>query len=319
MTTYALTTLGEAGLRLSVEAGHRLENTDRFDVYVAGSEANVAATLANLGWNVGWQSRVAKSALGRRCVRELSQHSIDLSSVTWADEGRTGLYFVEYAEPPRPTQVLYDRAGTSFAHIGPEHIEWSALLDTRILHLSGLTAALGVGPRSIVEEATNRARSHGISFSFDVNYRKLLGTTRDAAATTRTLAQGAELLFCSEDDARSLCPLAGNRQGVAVSLAESCSARHVIMSLGVDGVAYLHDGDYVEHPSLATGFVDRLGAGDALAAGFIHAWLTNDMGNAPRIGSVMAALSLSQVGEQVITTLGELERLVQDLTTRLQR
>ncbi|MEM6431507.1 MAG: sugar kinase, partial [Deinococcota bacterium] len=46
--------LGEAMLRFAAAPGERLEQAAQLDVFVAGSELNVACLLARLGVRVGW-------------------------------------------------------------------------------------------------------------------------------------------------------------------------------------------------------------------------------------------------------------------------
>ena len=100
MPRFDLTTLGEGQLRLCVPAGERLERADRFDVYVSGTEGNVADTLARLGWRAGWVSALPDSPLGRRVRRHHVIAGVDLDAVRWS-EGRLATYYVEYAVPPR--------------------------------------------------------------------------------------------------------------------------------------------------------------------------------------------------------------------------
>jgi 2-dehydro-3-deoxygluconokinase len=57
--------------------------------------------------------------------------------------------------------------------------------------------------------------------------------------------------------------------------------------------------------------MDRLGAGDALAAGVIYGWLKNDLGSGLRYGVTLAAMALSQQGDMVITNEAELLSLSQ--------
>jgi 2-dehydro-3-deoxygluconokinase len=111
---FDLTTLGEGQLRLCVPAGERLERADRFDVYVSGTEGNVADTLARLGWRTGWVSALPDSPLGRRVQRQHVLAGVDLGAVRWA-EGRLATYYVEYAVPPRSIQVWFDRRDSCFA------------------------------------------------------------------------------------------------------------------------------------------------------------------------------------------------------------
>src|SRR4051812_28874108 len=120
MLAASVVTFGEAMLRLTVPSGHRLAEADRFDVRVAGAEANVAAALAQLGVACRWASRLPTSPLGRIVERELAGLGVITDTVAWdEDGGRLGLFFAERGAGVRPTSVVYDRAGSSFASIEP--------------------------------------------------------------------------------------------------------------------------------------------------------------------------------------------------------
>ena len=143
--------------RLSVPTGRRLEDTRTLDVEVAGAESNVCTALARLGRRTGWVSRVPDHSLGSSIVRALRAEGVDVSAVRRAPHERLGTYFIEYATQPRPIQVIYDRADSAAARMTVEDVDWSYLLDTRVLHLTGITAALGENGRAIVAQALQRA------------------------------------------------------------------------------------------------------------------------------------------------------------------
>jgi 2-dehydro-3-deoxygluconokinase len=229
-----------------------------------------------------------------------------------------GTYYVEFAVPPRGIQVVYDRAHSSAARLGPGDVDWDALLDTRLLHLTGITPALSPSCRTLIEEAVRRARAAGVPLSFDINFRAKLWSAEEARAALEPLIQGAELLFCSQGDAQRVFRLVGEPAALAQVLLDATGARHVIMSSGEQG-ARLWDGQqWLQRPARPTVILDRLGAGDALAAGVIHGWLEGDLAAGLRYGITLAALALSQRGDAVVTTREELAALVESEGTMVR-
>jgi len=146
MPSFDVTSFGESMLRLSVGAGDRLIAATRLDAHIAGAESNVLSGLAALGRVCSWQSALPDNDLGRMAARAIRSHGVDTSSVIWKREGRLGSYYVEFAEPPRPIRVTYDRARSCFSQADGAEVDWDALLDTRLLHLTGITPALSPGP-----------------------------------------------------------------------------------------------------------------------------------------------------------------------------
>jgi 2-dehydro-3-deoxygluconokinase len=309
LSRFDVTTFGEAMLRLSVPAGTRLESAARLDMHPAGAEANVAAALARLGWRSGWAGSLPDNALGRVVANNLQQAGVDLSAVIWQDSGRIGTYFVELSVPPRPIQVIYDRADTCITTLQPEQIDWDYLLDTRVLHLTGITPPLSSGCAAITAEALRRANQKGVPVSFDVNFRSKLWTAEKAAATLLPLLQQISLLFCSLRDAKTLFGCTGSPEEIIRQLAARSSAGQIVVTLAGEGVLGLDSGALFRQPAQEVGIVDRIGAGDALAAGVLHGWLNNDFKAGLAYGVTMAALALSQHGDMVVTTRQEMEAL----------
>ncbi len=306
---FDVTTIGEAMLRLSVPAGVRLETARQLDMFPAGAEANVVAALARLGRPCGWVSALPDSPLGRVVTNELRQAGVDVTAVQWSVNGRMGTYFIEFSVPPRPTQVVYDRANSCFTQLQPGQIDWDYLLDTRLLHLTGITPPLSPGCLTIVQEALKRAQERGTAVSFDVNYRQKLWSPETAVATLRPLIQQVDLLFCSQRDAHTLFGCQGEPEDVVAQLATQTEARHIIVSLADEGVIGWDGQTYRRQAAPQVQIVDRIGAGDALAAGVINGWLDGDFAAGLRYGVILAALALSQYGDMVITTQPELTAL----------
>jgi len=309
---FEITTIGETMLRLSVPAGVRLESALHLDVRPGGAESNVAALLARLGRRAAWCGALPATALGRLAANHLRMAGVNLDGVYWCDGARMGLYFVEFATPPRPTQVIYDRAASCVAQLTPTAVAWNHLLDTRLLHLTGITPALSASSHAVTVEAIARARAAGIAVSFDINYRARLWGTTEAAAALTPLITGVDLLFCSQADAHRLFGIADAAEDAVVRLGDQMRAAITVMSIGAEGVL-AWDGDVVHRqPAVPAVVIDRPGAGDALAAGVIQGWLAGDLAAGLRYGVTLAALALSQHGDMVVTTPAELEQLLGD-------
>ena len=304
--SFDVTTLGEMLVRFSVPSGKRLENASQLDVYPAGAEANVVTLLARLERQTCWIGALPDNPLGRLAVNALRAAGVDTRGVINKDHGRMGTYYVEFGEPPRGIQVTYDRAHSCAMELQTNEVNWDLLLDTRLLHLTGITAALSPSCLEILTQAIQRAKECNVAVSFDINYRQKLWSESDAAQTLLPLIQGVEILFCSQADAKRLFHCAGSIHEVAQGMLELSKAKYVVISFADQG-ALLWDGkEWKQEPARPTRIIDRLGAGDALAAGVIHGWLNDDLSAGLRYGVTLAALALSQAGDMVITNKSEL-------------
>mgnify|MGYP003576517695 FL=1 len=253
--------------------------------------------------------------LGRLAVSALRTAGVGTRGVTWKNNGRMGTYYVEFGETPRGIQVMYDRAHSCATQLQVDDINWDFLLDTRLLHLTGITAALSSSCLKIVSHAIQRAKECNVAVSFDVNYRQKLWSESDAAQTLLPLIQGVEVLFCGQADANRLFHCTGSMQDVAQKMLALSKAKHVVISFADQGALLWDGAEWKHEPARPTRIIDRLGAGDALAAGVIHGWLDGDLPAGLRYGVTLAALALSQAGDMVITNRSELLSLSQGGST----
>ena len=292
MPSRQLTTLGEAMLRLSVRPGDRLEDAPAFDVYVAGSEANVAYAAARVGLRAAWVSALPDNTLGRRVARTLAAGGVDTSLVQWEKAGRLGLYFVELAVAPRPIDVLYDRAGSTMAQATAEAFDWPAIADTQFLHLSGITLALSDSSRAVARAAMEAARKSRAVVTFDVNYRHKLWNPAAAAAAVREVASLIDLLVCTAEDARDLFGVTG-----AEELRAALGVATAVVTLGAEGAVASRGDTTVRHGGHQVETVDRVGAGDAFVAGLIWGLADGSLELGLERGLAMSALKMTLHGD----------------------
>jgi 2-dehydro-3-deoxygluconokinase len=311
-----LLAFGEIMLRLSPPGRELLLQTPKLDVWVAGAEANVVTQLARLGHDVGFASMVPENDLGRSAVATLRGHGVDTSAIQLGGE-RMGLYFVTSGAGMRATEVIYDRAWSSFAEAAVSAWDWEALLDgVDRLHLSGITPALGPVPAASALAAVRAASERDIAVSFDGNWRGKLWERWDSDPRTilSELVQHADLMFGNHRDialllGREFPAAAEDRRRAAADAAFSAfpklqtiasTARHVEhvdlhrLSARIDTRA----GHAQTEEVVLAGIVDRIGGGDAFAAGVLHA-LGNggDIVEAAHTGLALAALKHSLPGD----------------------
>jgi 2-dehydro-3-deoxygluconokinase len=317
-TRFDFVSLGESMLRLSVPTGRRLDDTRSLDMEIAGAESNVSVALARLGWRVGWVSRMPEHALANAILRALRSDGVDISAVKRVPDERLGTYFIEFATPPRATQVIYDRANSAASHMSVADIDWDYLLNTRVLHLTGITAALSDTCYALLVEATRRARAAGVTVSFDVNHRAKLWDAATAGKKLRPLIAEADILFCKGADAKALFGCQGEPRQLMAELQSLTRAEAVYCTFAERGAALLSGTEFIAEPAVPVQIVDRIGSGDAFAAGVLDGWLSSDeptpdfaaLKEGLRRGVALAAIALSQFGDRVLSSRAELNAML---------
>ena len=304
---YDLTTIGEGQIRLTCERGDRLATARSLRMTAAGSEANVAGLLSELGRSTAWTTKLPRGELADRIALEYSAVGVDMSHVVMTDEGRVALYFLEPGEFPLPGKVTYDREYTPFRSIVPEEFDWDALLDTRLVFLTGITAALTPETARVVRYVADAARDRGVDVALDVNFRSLLWDGEQARAVLKPIARGASILFCSRTDAGVVFGIPGQGVDVCRALREEIGAPTVVSTDGRAGT-YLSTaaGGESVYEIKSVPVIDRPGAGDSFVAGTLHGWLDGDVGRGIEMGTKVAQLALTHHGDLTHVRPGDL-------------
>lgn len=300
--------LGEAMLRLTAPHGNRLRRADRLAVDVAGAECNVAVALARLGVSAAWISALPESPVGHRVADDVAGAGVDVSGVSWIAGARLGLFFVDAGAAPRPTSVVYDRAGSAFTRL--EAFDEALLEGVRFAVLSGITPALGAGSRVLAERFVAAAAAAGARLCLDVNYRAGLWEPAAARDGLAPFLAAASIVVCAQRDARTVFGLDGEPGDVAEQLRERFApdADAAVVTSGTAGAtAVAAGGAPVHEPARTTTVVDRFGAGDAFCAGLLWGLLHDrDLVECLRCAVTLAALKCTVRGDHSQTTAEEL-------------
>lgn len=256
--------------------------TPQLETAFGGAEANVAVSLARLGHDARMATVLPDNALGHAALSELRRYGVDTSLCSFGP-GRMGLYFVTPGAGQRAADVLYDRAGSAFA-VAPATADWAELLrGADWLHVSGVTSALNASSAEAALNAVRAARAVGAKVSFDANFRAKLWEARgdDPRPVLDGLFAQADLLFA---DARDIGLVTGQRAADGADAARIAFERYPNLQriaaterkvLSADahelsGISYTRSGATRTRAHAVTGIVDRIGGGDAFAAGLLH-------------------------------------------------
>lgn len=339
MTSSRIACFGELLIRLSTPDHLLLDQVTQLDMHVGGAEANVAAALARAGHAVSMISVLPDNPLGRRARMELRKHGVDTRAVL-TRPGRMGLYFLQTGVSRRTAQVTYDRAGSAFAESADTQLGPDALLrDCDLLHTSGVSAALSAKLAALTQSFLQTARERGIKTSFDCNYRARLWQVwnGNAAQVLRDCAGHANVLFA---DARSLALILGmeNAGSTPASQFDELSATALRRFPTLEYIVCTHRTEHsVSHHALGArlrsrkqlvelaqldvpNIVDRIGTGDAFAAGFLHG-LVSGMEERDALEFALAAGRIKHtiVGDFNLASIDEIEQQRSQSHSSVQR
>jgi len=327
-------TFGEIMLRLKPANRERFFQSPLLEATFGGGEANVAVGLARFGLDVAYVSVIPNNPIGDACIRELRKQGIDTSLVIRKGE-RLGIYFLEAGANQRPSVVVYDRSHSAIAEASVKDIDWNKVFEgASWFHITGITPAISLSAADLSLEAVKKAKEKGVTISCDLNFRKKLWKYgKSAPEMMSELVKYADIAIGNEEDCQKslgvkvninvetgklqaekyrelterVLELYPNIQKIAITLRESHSADDNGWAAVLNNrKEFLVSKKYEIHD-----IVDRVGGGDAFAAGLIYGLnhLTDDQ-QALEFAVAASCLAHSIPGDLPLLSLKEVESLV---------
>lgn len=274
-----IVTLGEIMLRLSPPAPYKMKQSETLCAFYGGAEANVAVAFRNLGNTASFLTALPANTPGEAAVAYLNREGVDTSYIARTGE-RLGIYFIEEGTAQRPASVTYDRTHSSFSEWTPEQLDWDAVFaDMDVLHTTGITLALGEAGFYTAELVIKEAKKRGLQISFDFNYRSKLWSKAQAKAAYEKILPQVDICFGSVLDLTSTLQWpVEDEQPLFASFMHKyditwfvTSRRTTLTNVHhqLEGTVQHKNGETARSGVFEVNVVDRIGGGDAFAAGFL--------------------------------------------------
>jgi 2-dehydro-3-deoxygluconokinase len=358
--------LGEVMLRFDPGEG-RIRTARTFQVWEGGGEYNVVRGLRRcFGLRTAVVTALADNQVGRLVEDLILQGGVATSLIRWVPADgigrgtRNGLNFVERGFGLRGALGVSDRAGTAVSQLRKGEVDWDAVFSsgTRWFHTGGIFAGLSDTTADVADEAMAAARRHGVTVSYDPNFRPSLWDGRGGAHRAREvdlrLARHADVVVGAlglagpypgavriegDEVQDALVEAAGLLPHPAVL---ATTLRHV-PSAGVNdwsSAAWSARTGFVGGPEMSgLQVLDRIGSGDGFAAGLIYGLLTvggdedGSTGDARPLanldaaglsrslayGTAHGALTMTTPGDVSMASLAEVEALIAGGSAAVQR
>lgn len=257
---YDVLTLGEALAVFVAEDALPLRRAERVHRVTAGAEVNVAVAASRLGLRACFVGRIGQDLAGEAVLDDLRREDLDVDHVVADPSAPTGVIVREAS--PSSARVNYLRSGSAGSRLGPEDLPLDAIGGARLVHVSGVTAALSSSSRAAARDALAHAHDCGVLTSFDLNYRSRLWSADEAIPVLRELSIGRDLLVGGVDEMNMTF---GTSDPVVVR--EMTASRLVVVSHGGEPVIVADQSGVWQLDVPQVEVEDVVGAGDALVGG----------------------------------------------------
>ncbi|MDQ6695627.1 MAG: sugar kinase [Chloroflexota bacterium] len=337
--TYDLVSLGEVMLRMSPPRYERLRRASTLDVRVSGSQLNVAANLARLGWKTAFLSKLPANELGLLARDACMGYGVDTRYVTMSPGARMGVNYIDFAVEPRANSVVYDRADSAASSVTPGDFDWPGILrDVKVAYTDGIFPGLSDGCREATRLFLRTAREQGCATAFDVNYREHLWTESKAREAWSELLPFVDILVTNRSVSEAVFGFGGSDPELMGQYHKAFGSKVVCLTTreqsgllrGAWSSKALYEGTVVEGRRYEFDVVDRFGTGDAYMSGLLYGYvgpgsLTGKLSNekikyALDFGDALCALAHTIEGDVAQISPSEVEALLGDnYSLRLRR
>lgn len=268
--------------------------SSQFERLIGGAESNVAIGIARLGHTVGWCGHLGADPFGRIIAKTLRSEGVDVSRVHYSTEAPTGLMFREVVAGK--SSVYYYRRDSAASRMQPSGLDAEYIAGAKVLHITGITAALSASCRETLFEAIRIAKQQGVKICFDPNLRLKLWTIEEARPVLLALAAEADYFLPGLDELKLLYQTEDFAE--IIDRLKALSAVTVLKG-GEDRTYLLEAGMLSEVPYFkAKQVVDTVGAGDGFCAGFISGLLKGYSNlEAVRLGNLIGSMVVQMEGD----------------------
>ncbi|HEA30066.1 MAG TPA: sugar kinase [Leeuwenhoekiella sp.] len=325
-----IVTFGEVIMRLSPAGSRKLTQANTMEFYFGGTEMNVAASLSAFGEKTQQITNVSNDLVGDAALASMRKMGIDVSAVNKVDHP-LGLYFLEVGAGLRASKIAYNRLHGSFANIEPEQVDWEAILeDTTYVHWTGISPAISENAYKTLKNGLKMAKNKGIMITADPAYRSNLWQYgKDGHEVLRELVGFSSIFIGGVNEINEILKtdFDFSKEGfieASKKLIQECpSIKKVFDKVRtglsaswqkVYGRAWTGD-SYLETSELEiTDVVDRIGTGDAYAAGLIYGLIHYDDQKALEFANAACALKHTILGDANLSSVEEVLEIMQGNT-----
>ena len=234
-------------------------------IYEAGgSAANTAYWISQLGGNAGFIGKISNDDLGKQFKLSLKDSGLNDYTVFESEDNQTGLCAIFITPDGERTMNTYLGAGE---HLSVDDLHIDAIKEAKILYMEGYLWDKPSSKSAFLNAAKINKESGGLN-SISLSDVFCVEMHRDSFISF--IADDIDYVFCNEDELNSLTLQSSTNESFKYFEEKFPKVKELICTLGSDGAVILKNGERHSFEATETIVIDKTGAGDFFAAGYLY-------------------------------------------------
>jgi len=261
-------------------------------IYEAGgSAANTAYWISQLGGNAGFIGKISNDDLGKQFKSSLKDSGLNDYTVFESEDNQTGLCAIFITPDGERTMNTYLGAGE---HLSVDDLHIDAIKEAKILYMEGYLWDKPSSKSAFLNAAKINKESGGLN-SISLSDVFCVEMHRDSFISF--IADDIDYVFCNEDELNSLTLQSSTNESFKYFEEKFPKVKELICTLGSEGAVILKNGERHSFEAAEARVVDKTGAGDFFAAGYLYG-LQKDLSvdKSANFANKSAAHVISEIG-----------------------
>ena len=234
-------------------------------IYEAGgSAANTAYWISQLGGNAGFIGKISNDDLGKQFKLSLKDSGLNDYTVFESEDNQTGLCAIFITPDGERTMNTYLGAGE---HLSVDDLHIDAIKEAKILYMEGYLWDKPSSKSAFLNAAKINKESGGLN-SISLSDVFCVEMHRDSFVSF--IADDIDYVFCNEDELNSLTLQSSTNESFKYFEENFPKVKELICTLGSEGAVILKNGERHSFEATETKVIDKTGAGDFCAAGYLY-------------------------------------------------
>ena len=234
-------------------------------IYEAGgSAANTAYWISQLGGKAGFIGKISEDNLGKQFQSSLKDSGLNDYTVFESEDNQTGLCAIFITPDGERTMNTYLGAGE---HLSVDDLHIDAIKEAKILYMEGYLWDKPSSKSAFLNAAKINKESGGLN-SISLSDVFCVEMHRDSFISF--IADDIDYVFCNEDELNSLSLQSSTDESFKYFEENFPKVKELICTLGSEGAVILKNGERHSFEATETRVVDKTGAGDFFAAGYLY-------------------------------------------------